>query len=124
MSTDTQFVHLAWKQNEKSLKDVNYPMGADPSGKLSRLFGVYVEDAGIALRGTFIINPEGVLVSSDVSYFNVGRNVDELMRRFKANLYVARKTAEACPAQWKDEGDSTLTPGPELVGKVHEALTK
>lgn len=124
MSTDTQFVHLAWKQNEKSLENVKYPMGADPSGKLSRLFGVYVEDAGIALRGTFIINPEGVLVSSDVSYFNVGRNVDELMRRFKANLYVARKTAEACPAQWKDEGDTTLTPGPELVGKVHEALTK
>ncbi len=54
----------------------------------------------------------------------MGRNIDEVMRKFKANLYVARKTAEACPAQWKDEGDKTLTPGPNLVGKVHEALTK
>lgn len=124
MSTDTQFVHLAWKQHEKSLENVKYLMGADPNGKVSRLFGVYVEDAGLALRGTFIINPEGILLSSDISFFNIGRNVDELMRRFKANLYVARKQAEACPAQWKEEGDKTLTPGPELVGRVHEALTK
>ena len=63
-------------------------------------------------------------MSSEVSFFNVGRNIDEVMRKFKANLYVARKTVEACPAQWKDEGDKTLTPGPNLVGKVHEALTK
>ena len=124
MSTDTQFVHLAWKQHEKSLENVEYLMGADPTGKVSRLFGVYVEGAGLALRGTFIINPEGTLLSSEVSFFNVGRNIDELIRKFKANLYVARKPAEACPAQWKDEGDKTLTPGPGLVGKVHEALTK
>ena len=124
MSTDTQFVHLAWKQNEKSLENVQYQMGADPNGKVSRLFGVYVEGAGLALRGTFIINPEGTLLNSEVSFFNVGRNIDELMRKFKANLYVSRKQAEVCPAQWKDDGDKTLTPGPELVGKVHEALTK
>ncbi len=124
VSTDTQFVHLAWKQHEKSLENVQYQMGADPNGKVSRLFGVYVEGAGLALRGTFIINPEGTLLNSEVSFFNVGRNIDELMRKFKANLYVARKQAEACPAQWKDDGDKTLTPGPKLVGKVHEALTK
>jgi peroxiredoxin (alkyl hydroperoxide reductase subunit C) len=124
VSTDTQFVHLAWKQHEKSLEKVEYLMGSDPNGKVSRLFGVYVEDAGLALRGTFIINPEGRLMSSEVSFFNVGRNIDELMRKFKANIYVARKEAEACPAQWKDEGDKTLTPGPKLVGRVHEALTK
>jgi len=99
-------------------------MGADPSGKVSRLFGVYVEDAGLALRGTFLINPEGRLLNSEVSFFNMGRNIDELMRKFKANLYLARKPAEACPAQWKDEGDKTLTPRPSLVGKVHEALAK
>ena len=124
MSTDTQFVHLAWKQHEKSLEKVEYLMGSDPNGKVSRLFGVYVEDAGLALRGTFIINPEGRLMSTEVSFFNVGRNIDELMRKFKANIYVARKEAEACPAQWKDEGDKTLTPGPKLVGRVHEALAK
>jgi peroxiredoxin (alkyl hydroperoxide reductase subunit C) len=124
VSTDTQFVHLAWKRHEKSLENVEFLMGADPTGKVSRLFGVYVDGAGLALRGTFIINPEGTLLSSEVSFFNVGRNIDEVMRKFKANLYVARKSAEACPAQWKDEGDKTLTPGPNLVGKVHEALTK
>ena len=99
-------------------------MGADPSGKLGRLFGCYVEDAGLNLRGTYIINPEGTLLSSEVSFFNVGRNVDELMRKFKANMYVARKEAEACPAKWKDDGDKTLTPGADLVGRVHEALQK
>lgn len=117
-------MHLAWKRHEKSLEKVSYLMGADPSGKVSRLFGVYLEDAGLALRGTFIISPEGKLMNSEVNFFNMGRNIDELMRKFKANLYLARKTAEACPAQWKDEGDKTLTPGPGLVGKVHEALTK
>jgi peroxiredoxin (alkyl hydroperoxide reductase subunit C) len=124
VSTDTQFVHLAWKEHEKSLKDVKYLMGADPSGKVSRLFGVYVEDAGLALRGTFIINPQGRLLNSEVNFFNMGRNIDELMRKFKANIYLSKKTAEACPAQWKDEGDKTLTPGPSMVGKVHEALAK
>ena len=124
MSTDTQFVHLAWKQNEKSLENVEYLMGADPSGAVSRLFGVDVDGAGLALRGTFLINPEGTLLSSEVSFFNVGRNVDGHFGKFKANLYVAKKEAEACPAQWKDDGDKTLTPGPELVGKVHDALTK
>ena len=124
VSTDTQFVHLAWKRHEKSLENVQYLMGSDASGKISRLFGVYVDDAGLALRGTFIINPEGRLLNSEVSFFNMGRNIEELMRKFKANLYLARKPAEACPAQWKDEGDKTLTPVPSMVGRVHEALAK
>jgi peroxiredoxin (alkyl hydroperoxide reductase subunit C) len=124
VSTDTQFVHLAWRKQEKSLDKVQFLMGSDASGKVSRLFGVYVEDAGLALRGTFIINPEGRLLSSEVSFFNLGRNIDELMRKFKANLYLMRKPTEACPAQWREEGDKTLTPGPKMVGKVHEALTK
>jgi peroxiredoxin (alkyl hydroperoxide reductase subunit C) len=106
------------------LANVEFPMGADPTGKLSRMFGVYLEDAGLALRGTFIIDPEGTLMNSECNFLNMGRNIDELMRRFKANLYLKRKTAEACPAKWKDDGDATLTPGPEMVGKVHEALIK
>jgi len=124
VSCDTQFVHLAWHENEKELADVKYPMGADPTGKAARLFGVYEEDAGIALRGTFIINPEGTLLNAEVNFLNMGRNIDELMRKFKANLYLAKKTDEACPSKWKDEGDATLTPSPKLVGKVHEALHK
>jgi peroxiredoxin (alkyl hydroperoxide reductase subunit C) len=124
VSCDTQFVHLAWQRHEKELANVKYPMGADSTGKVARMFGVYEEGAGLALRGTFIINPEGTLCNSEVNFFNMGRNIDELMRKFKANLYLAKKQAEACPSKWKDEGDQTLTPGPELVGRVHEALQK
>jgi peroxiredoxin (alkyl hydroperoxide reductase subunit C) len=97
-------------------------MGSDATGKVSRMFGVYLEEAGVALRGTFIISPDGVLMNSDCNYLNMGRNIDELMRRFKANLYLAKKKDEGCPSKWKEEGDATLRPGPEMVGKVHEAL--
>jgi len=101
---------------------VKYPMGSDPTGAVSRLFGTYDESSGLALRGTFIINPEGTLMSSEMNFYNLGRNIDELMRKFKANLYLAKKADEGCPSKWKDEGDKTLKPGPELVGRVHEAL--
>jgi peroxiredoxin (alkyl hydroperoxide reductase subunit C) len=122
VSTDTEFVHLAWQRDEKELKDVKYKMGADPTGNLSRLFGVYDPSSGLALRGTFIISPDGTLFNSEVNFYNMGRNIDELMRKFKANLYLAKKTDEGCPSKWKDEGDKTLRPGPEMVGRVHEAL--
>ena len=123
VSTDTQFVHLAWQRDEKELAQVKYPMGADPTGNLSRMFGVYDENTGLALRGTFIINPEGKLLNSEVNFYNMGRNIDEMMRKFKANVYLAKKTNEACPSKWEDEGDKTLVnPGAKMVGKVHEAL--
>jgi len=123
ISTDTQFVHLAWRNSEKELGKVKYPMAADPTGQVSRLFGVYDEATGLALRGTFIINPEGVLLNSEVNFYNLGRNIEELMRKFKANIYMARKTNEVCPSKWKEEGDKTLVnPGAKMVGKVHEAL--
>ncbi len=123
VSTDTQFVHLAWQQNEKELANVKYSMGADPTGQVSRIFGVYDDATGLDLRGTFIINPEGVLMGSETNYYNLGRNIDELMRKFKANVYMTKKTNEVCPSKWKDEGDKTLVdPGADMVGKVHEAL--
>jgi peroxiredoxin (alkyl hydroperoxide reductase subunit C) len=123
ISADTQFVHLAWQRNEKELAQVKYPMGADPTGKVSRMFGVYDENTGLALRGTFIINPEGVLLNSEMNFYNLGRNIEELLRKFKANIYMTRKTNEVCPSKWKDEGDKTLVnPGAKMVGKVHEAL--
>jgi peroxiredoxin (alkyl hydroperoxide reductase subunit C) len=124
ISTDTQFVHLAWKKSEKELGKVTYPMGADPTGTVSRMFGVYDEGSGLALRGTFIINPEGTMLNSEVNFYNLGRNIDELMRRFKANLYLAKKANEACPSKWKDEGDKTLAPSAKMVGKVWEALNE
>jgi peroxiredoxin (alkyl hydroperoxide reductase subunit C) len=123
VSTDTKFVHLAWRNSEKELAKVNYPMGSDPTGELARLFGVYDGTTGLALRGTFIINPEGILLNADYNWYNIGRNIDELLRKFKANIYVSRKTNEVCPSKWKDEGDKTLVnPGAKMVGKVHEAL--
>lgn len=122
VSTDTKFVHKAWQENEKELAQVRYPMAADPTGKVARLFGVYDEATGLALRGTFMINPEGVLLNAETNFYNLGRNIDELMRKFKANLYMARKASEVCPSKWREEGDRTLSPSPALVGKVHEAL--
>jgi peroxiredoxin (alkyl hydroperoxide reductase subunit C) len=123
VSTDTQFVHLAWQRDEKELANVKYPMGADPTGKLCRTFGVYDESSGLALRGTFIINPEGTLLNQEINWYNLGRNIEELLRKFKANVYMMRKTNEVCPSKWKDEGDKTLvSPGAKMVGKVHEAL--
>jgi alkyl hydroperoxide reductase subunit AhpC len=123
VSADTKFVHLAWKKGEKELANVRYPMASDPTGKIGRMFGVYDENTGLNLRGTFIINPEGKLLNSEVNFYNLGRNIDELMRKFKANIYMTRKANEACPSKWKDDGDKTLVnPGAKMVGKVHEAL--
>ncbi len=123
VSTDTVFVHLAWQRHETGLARVRYPMASDRTGALARMFGVYDEESGNALRGTFIINPQGVLLNSEVLYFNLGRNIDELMRKFKASLHLSRKETEACPSKWREEGDATLTPGAGLVGRVGETLS-
>lgn len=121
VSTDTHYTHMAWQRDERLLKDVKYPMAADPTGKVSKLLGVYDESTGLALRGTFIINPDGVLVGSEVNFYNVGRNADELLRKVRAYVHVRNNPAEVCPAKW-DSGGRTLKPGKDLVGKVAEAL--
>lgn len=104
------------------LENVKYPMGSDTTGRLSKMFGVYDEATGLALRGTFIISPKGILLNSELNYYNMGRNIDELMRKFKANIHLAKKTNEGCPSKWKEEGDKTLAPSAKMVGKVFEAL--
>ena len=104
------------------LEKVVYPMGSDPTSKVSQLFGVYNEETGLDLRGTFIINPSGILLNSEVNFYNMGRNIDELMRKFKANLHLAKHVKEGCPSKWKEEGDKTLNPSAKMVGKVYEAL--
>ncbi len=124
VSTDSKYVHLAWQKSEKELAAVKYPMGSDTTGQLSRLFGVYDEKTGMDLRGTFIINPEGILLNSEMNFYNLGRNIDELMRKFKASMYMSRKAGEVCPSKWKDEGDVTLAPSAAMVGHVHEALNR
>jgi len=123
VSTDTKFTHLAWKNDERLLEKVKYKMAADPTGAVSKYFGVYDWDTGLDLRGTFIINPAGVLVGSEVNFYNVGRNAEELARKMKANTYLIGHPAEACPAKWTP-GDKTLTPSEKLVGKVYEALNE
>ncbi len=98
VSTDTKFAHMAWKNSERLLEGVRYKMGADPTGALSRYYGVYDCDSGLALRGTFVISPEGVLVCSEINFFNVGRIADELFRKMEANVYLKDHPAVACPA--------------------------
>ncbi|MGE4194509.1 MAG: peroxiredoxin [Pseudodesulfovibrio sp.] len=121
VSTDTKFSHMAWKTSERLLENVKFKMAADPTGEVSRFFDVWDYETGLALRGTFIISPEGVLASSEINFYNVGRNVDELVRKMEANNYLKDHPAEVCPAKWTP-GEKTLTPNDEMVGKVYEAL--
>jgi alkyl hydroperoxide reductase subunit AhpC len=122
VSTDTKFTHLAWRRHEGELDKVDYPMAADPTGKVSRLFGVYLEAAGVDLRGTFVIGPDGKLHGSEINFLNIGRNMAELTRKVTAMIHFAKLPEEACPANWKKPGDKSLKPGPQLVGKVREAM--
>jgi peroxiredoxin (alkyl hydroperoxide reductase subunit C) len=123
VSTDTQFTHLAWQRHEGELANVKYAMAADRTGKVARMFGVYLADSGLSLRGTFIISPEGKLMGSEVNFLNLGRNMDELVRKVRGNVHLASAPDEVCPANWKKKGDKTLKkPGADMVGKVHEAM--
>jgi peroxiredoxin (alkyl hydroperoxide reductase subunit C) len=117
VSTDTHFVHKAWHDTSDTIKKIKYPMLADPTGVLSRGFDVMIEEAGLAERGTFIVNPQGEIVAYEVIAGNVGRNADELLRRLKALQFVAAHPAEVCPAKW-EEGKKTLKPGIDLVGVI------
>ncbi len=121
VSTDTKFSHLAWRREERLLEGVKYTMAADPTGEVSNLFGVYDENTGLALRGTFIISPDGKLVSSQINFYNLGRNMDELVRIMEANAHCEKRPNDACPAKWS-KGDKALTPNEKMVGNVYEAL--
>ncbi|MCC8193213.1 MAG: peroxiredoxin [Deltaproteobacteria bacterium] len=121
VSTDTKYAHMAWHRSEKLLEDVKFQMAADGTGCISRYFGVYDDAAGSAYRGTFIINPEGMLVSTDVNFYTGGRNAEELVRKLEANVHLAKNPEQACPARWKP-GHRTLTPSEEIVGNVWGAL--
>ncbi len=121
VSTDTKFAHMVWRNTEGLLKNVKYTLAADPTGKVSRLFGVYDATTGLALRGTFIINPEGKLVSSEINFYNVGRNAAELVRKMEANVHLMANPSEACPAKWTP-GSKTLKPGKDIVGNVASAM--
>lgn len=121
ISTDSRFVHKIWQEEELSKMlpgGVPFPMLSDAGGKIGSVYGVYDEDAGVDIRGRFIIDPDFVVRAMEVLTPEVGRNPDELLRQVKAFQHVVA-TGEVTPSGWQP-GEVTLTPGPDLVGKVWE----
>lgn len=124
-STDTVFVHKAWHDTSEAIKKVSFPMGADPSGKIASAFGTLIEggeleflpDEGLSLRGTFIVDPNGILRTIEINDNSVGRKAAETFRKVQAAQYVESHQGQVCPASW-EPGDDTLEPGLGLVGKI------
>lgn len=117
VSEDTHFVHKAWADATDTIAKIKYPMIGDPTGALARDFEVLIEDAGQALRGAFIVDPEGVIKSYEVNDLGIGRNSDEILRKVQAAQFVAEHGDQVCPAKWTP-GAETLTPSLDLVGKL------
>ena len=117
VSTDTHFTHKAWHDASETIKKINYAMIGDPTGTLSRNFEVMIEEEGLALRGTFVINPEGVIKVAEIHDLGIGRDAKELVRKIQAAQYVAAHPGELCPAKWTP-GEATLAPSLDLVGKI------
>ena len=117
VSTDTQFTHKAWHDSSESISKVKFPMLADKTGYLSEAFGVLNPDDYLAYRGTFIVNPEGLIKVAEVNDNGIGRNSDELLRKLEAAQFVAEHGDQVCPARWR-RGEKTLKPGIDLVGKI------
>jgi peroxiredoxin len=117
VSTDTHFTHKAWHDASDTIKKIKFPMLADPTALLSRAFGVHIEEEGLAYRGTFVVNPEGLIKVAEVQDNGIGRNSEELVRKVQAAQYTASHPGEVCPAKWKP-GAATLKPGLDLVGKL------
>ncbi|WP_159874583.1 MULTISPECIES: alkyl hydroperoxide reductase subunit C [Aquitalea] len=117
VSTDTHFTHKAWHDSSETIGKINYPMIGDPTGIISRNFGVMIEEAGLAERGTFVIDPQGKIQIIEINAGGIGRDASELLRKVKAAQYVASHPGEVCPAKWK-EGEATLAPSLDLVGKI------
>ncbi|HXC59500.1 MAG TPA: alkyl hydroperoxide reductase subunit C [Steroidobacteraceae bacterium] len=117
VSTDTHFTHKAWHDTSDTIKKVQYPLVGDPTATLARNFGVLIEEEGLALRGSFIVNPEGEIKVEEIHDLGIGRDAKELLRKVQAAQYVASHPGEVCPAKWTP-GASTLKPSLDLVGKI------
>jgi len=117
VSTDTHFTHKAWHDTSESIKKITYPMYADPTGALSKAFGVYIEEEGLAYRGTFLVDPDGKIKLAEIQDNGIGRNAEELLRKVQAAQFIRKNPNEVCPAKWKP-GAETLKPGLDLVGKI------
>jgi NADH-dependent peroxiredoxin subunit C len=117
ISTDTHFAHKAWHDISPAIKKVHYPLIGDPTLRICRNFAVLIEEEGLALRGTFVINPEGVIKLCEIHDNGIGRDAGELLRKVKAAQYVHSHPGEVCPAKWT-AGAQTLKPSLDLVGKI------
>jgi peroxiredoxin (alkyl hydroperoxide reductase subunit C) len=117
VSTDRVEVHKAWHDASASIKKIKYPMLADPTGRICRMFGTFIDEEGKSLRGTFIIDPDGKLKAMDVHDNDIGRSSAEILRKLQAAKYVRDHGGEVCPASWKP-GAKTIKPGLDLVGKI------
>ena len=117
VSTDTAFVHKAWHDASPAIQKVKFPMVADPTGQLSKAFGTYLDNLGLALRGSFVIDPDGVLKAYEMHDLPIGRSAEELLRKVQAAKFVRENSDQVCPSNWKP-GAKTLKPGLDLVGKI------
>ena len=117
VSTDTHFTHKAWHDTSETIGKIKYPLIGDPTGAITRNFDVMIEEEGLALRGTFVINPEGQIKLCEIHDNGIGRDAKELLRKVQAAQYVASHPGEVCPAKWTP-GEKTLAPSLDLVGKI------
>ena len=117
VSTDTVFSHKAWHDSSPSIKKINFPMAADPTGKICREFGTYIEEEGLSLRASFIIDPDGILKSAEMHDNSIGRSVKEILRKLQAAKFVREHDGQVCPVNW-EPGKKTLKPGMDIVGKI------
>ncbi|EKF50968.1 alkyl hydroperoxide reductase subunit C [Lactococcus garvieae] len=116
-STDTHFVHAAWHEHSEAIGKVKYPMLADPSQKISRIFDVLDETSGLSQRGSFIIDPDGIVQAVEITADGIGRDASQLVDKVRAAQYIRKHPGEVCPAKWKEDAEA-LTPGLDLVGKI------
>ena len=117
VSTDTHFTHKAWHDASDTIGKINYTMIGDPNGEITTNFKVMRKGIGLADRGTFLVDPDGVIQAMEITAEGIGRDADDLMRKVKAAQYVRNNPGEVCPAKWK-EGEETLAPSLDLVGKI------
>ncbi|AIA72674.1 alkyl hydroperoxide reductase C22 protein [Pectobacterium atrosepticum SCRI1043] len=117
VSTDTHFTHKAWHSTSETIGKIKYTMIGDPTGQLTRNFENMREAEGLADRGTFIVDPQGIIQAVEITAEGIGRDASDLLRKVKAAQYVASHPGEVCPAKWK-EGEATLAPSLDLVGKI------
>ncbi|PZQ50742.1 MAG: peroxiredoxin [Rhodovulum sulfidophilum] len=117
VSTDTHFTHKAWHDSSETIGKIDYTMIGDPVGIITRNFDAMREEEGLADRATFIVDPDGIIQAMEITAEGIGRDATDLIRKIKAAQYVRAHPGEVCPAAWK-EGEETLAPSLELVGKI------